>query len=274
MSSWKQLGDIPPSELTEARLELHWALQLVAMGIGRSLVVARADDSHTALIWRDGGWFSEKVLEHGGLRAGLKPARLELHIESNSGASLSRSLFGLSLQEGLEWLREAVDELGGPADEVRLDSHFELPPHPIASGGSFREESRPALLELERYFSDAAELLKGLEADVAPIRTWPHHFDIALLLPGKLSSAGVQESVGVGLSPGDGHYPEPYFYVAPWPPAKGDDLPPLKRGSWQTESFFGAVLTATELLEQTNQEAAARVFVEDALAASRTLLSS
>jgi len=37
---------------------------------------------------------------------------------------------------------------------------------------------------------------------------WPHHFDIATLV-----TFASDRSSSVGLSPGDGSYDEPYYYV-------------------------------------------------------------
>ena len=50
MSAWAELGGVAPRDLTETRLQLHWASQLVA-AVGSSLVAAKPDDSHTALTY-------------------------------------------------------------------------------------------------------------------------------------------------------------------------------------------------------------------------------
>ena len=49
----------------------------------------------------------------------------------------------------------------------------------------------------------------------------------------------------MGLSPGDGTFAEPYFYLLPWPSPPGE-LPKLDGGHWHTEGWTGAVLEASE----------------------------
>lgn len=56
-------------------------------------------------------------------------------------------------------------------------------------------------------------------------------------------------SVGVGLSPGDSGYPEPYVYVTPWPYPTGE-LPALPWGHWHTEGWTGAVLRGSALVQE------------------------
>ena len=154
--------------------------------------------------------------------------------------------------------------------------HPALPTHPLGQGGPFSVVLGPALAELARWLGNAAHLLGNLAPEASPILTWPHHFDIARLLPSGTLEDGSPRTVGVGLSPGDEHYGEPYFYVAPWPVPEVSELPPLPRGEWQTEAFFAAVLTATELLRETGdeQEETARGFCEAAISASRRLLAA
>ena len=52
------------------------------------------------------------------------------------------------------------------------------------------------------------------------------------------------------MSPGDSSYPEPYYYVNPYPSPEDPELPRLSGGGqWHTEGWFGATLTATKLIE-------------------------
>ena len=45
---WERVGSIVPTELTEGRLQLHWASQIVA-SVGRALAKPEAGDSHTSM---------------------------------------------------------------------------------------------------------------------------------------------------------------------------------------------------------------------------------
>ena len=58
------------------------------------------------------------------------------------------------------------------------------------------------------------------------------------------------KTVGLGLSPGDDAYAEPYWYVAPWPhPDASRELPPLASGGhWHREGFTAAILTGSDFL--------------------------
>ena len=58
---------------------------------------------------------------------------------------------------------------------------------------------------------------------------WPHHFDIATLVKLEDGQPANARSIGVGVSPGDEYYAQPYVYVSPWPrfdAGKLPDLPP------------------------------------------------
>ena len=66
--------------------------------------------------------------------------------------------------------------------------------------------------------------------------------------------AGVENApgrtVGAGLSPGDGSYAEPYYYVTPYPYPQGPFFTTKKVGAWHTDGWVGAVLTASELIRE------------------------
>ncbi len=273
MDVWNQIGGISPRELVGARLETHHAVQLVSIAVGRALVPSRDDDSHTALSWLDvpQQWVGEMIPETGGVRAGLRPADLVLTVGGKDDpAGQQLELAGRGRDAALEWLRAQLAAHGVDPARVVLDFHYEMPPHPIENGEPWSVELASGRAELAAYFAGAAGLLAevALENDASPILTWPHHFDVGTVL---VHSADGQQSIGVGLSPGDGYYPEPYFYVSPYPRAKSEP-PSLPSGHWHDEErFFGAVLTATELLASGEAESTSREFLTAAVAASRHL---
>jgi len=109
--------------------------------------------------------------------------------------------------------------------------------------------------ELSRWFAGPADALEEFAAKLAgmrpgpgPLLCWPHHFDLATLV--RLDAGGGESarSVGVGMSPGDEFYAQPYVYLSPWRRFEGSlpDLPPP--GHWHTDGFFGAVITAEDIL--------------------------
>lgn len=86
------------------------------------------------------------------------------------------------------------------------------------------------------------------------VRCWPHHFDLATLIPLATNEKGeLTKSMGVGLSPGDDSLIEPYFYINKWPNMREEELrnSNLKNGYWNTSGWTGAVLTFQELSKMT-----------------------
>lgn len=270
-----------PESLVDARLELHHAAQLPAIGAGKALLDSRDDDSHTTLLWSrpHAQWITEPLPGTGGLVAGLQPAELWLTLgPAEDPAAEALELEGRTLAEGLAWLRERLVDAGADADKLgdapRLDLHYELPAHAVASGGAFGDAERDRRAEIGRYFAATAVLLDGVRErneSASIIRTWPHHFDMATLITHR-PAEGERDArtIGVGLTPGDETYAEPYLYVGPWPHPEPEDLPILPIGHWHVEGFFSGVATASELAA--SDQGGPAEFVQSAVERSRTLL--
>ena len=80
------------------------------------------------------------------------------------------------------------------------------------------------------------------------VRCWPHHFDIAALFVLDGGDLETARSIGVGLSPGDESYGEPYFYCSPWPVPDLDTLAkPTSPWRWHTDGFVSMVCPASSL---------------------------
>jgi hypothetical protein len=138
-----------------------------------------------------------------------------------------------------------------------------------------------ALSELKNYYANTEPLLQAIIAkteDATATRIWPHHFDIAtlIMLPGMKNGSPL--TVGVGLSPGDASYHEPYWYVSPYPYPDAASLPALDSdGFWHTQHWVGAVLHASRLAESVSAEAQQQQvesFLLAALGTSIALLKS
>ena len=91
-TGWLQVGERAPTDLVDARLQLHWAIQLVS-AVGTTLLPAAADDSHTNL-----EWLAEPGLLAGHLtadaprcRAALQVTDLRLYLLNEGGAASSLS---------------------------------------------------------------------------------------------------------------------------------------------------------------------------------------
>ena len=159
---------------------------------------------------------------------------------------------------------------------------YDIPDHAVAHGAAFTREPAEAFAELAGWMANGFAALGGLAGRVgaSDVRLWPHHFDVGLLSILESDAAGnATRTIGAGLSPGDESYPEPYWYVSPWPypenAKSAADLPALSAGHWQTAGFTAAVLLGSELVagDTATQAERADAFLDDAIAASRRVLS-
>ncbi|MGB3053162.1 MAG: hypothetical protein WBB42_19315 [Polyangiales bacterium] len=273
--TWKTLGAVSPDGLSEARVELHWAAQLLSAP-GVSLLRAAEDYLHTNLGWDfELGVLTGRQVGSESLRAGLGFEGLELLVLEGERERSSMRLAGHTLQQSLSWLGR---ELAGEGATLVLPVH-DMPSHAVGEGGVFSDAGALARAELEAWFSNAFRLIRETVADEAsasPVRCWPHHFDVASLITLDADAdAEEARSIGIGFSPGDGSYDQPYFYVTPWPYPETADLPALAEGAeWHMSGWTGAVLTAERLLSVPpgEQERTVRRALGRAMSASRQLL--
>ncbi|MBK8725960.1 MAG: hypothetical protein IPL96_07840 [Holophagaceae bacterium] len=246
---WQSLGSVSADALRQARLELHRAVQLAACA-GQSLLPKRPDDSQMALTWKDGVLLGEPL--PGGARVGLGLADLALEVrDARGGLSGRLPLNGRTQAEALKWVRVRLGGSGVDTSALSAAMPYDLPGHLAAQDAPYSAESSEPLQALSAWYQAAADILAALaagRADASPLRCWPHHFDLAVLFSlGEGAEPEQARSIGAGLSPGDGSYDEPYFYVTPWPYPEGKTFPDLPLGHWHREGWTGAVLTASEL---------------------------
>ena len=160
---------------------------------------------------------------------GLRASDLALVADyGDTGATLQ--LAGHTLAEALAW---ADEQFGAPRGVHLRD--YDLPESPLRTGARFVGGVGLAaeLAELARYY----DLGLAVCARYGACRIWPHHFDLGALVG----------QAGIGLSPGDRYYSEPYFYMTPAP---GDaSVPALSAGFWRTEGWTGAVLLASDFAD-------------------------
>lgn len=277
-SLWNPLGAVPSGQLADARIQLHWASQILSAAAD-ALVVPQPDDSHSNLGWSGTLGALLGRPNRTGHRVALRPADNSLLILDQDEAIIhTRRLNGETLKGTLFWLGELLGALGGkPAVHLSL-REYDMPHHGIKDGLAFGVSSSHGH-ELARWFANADMALKGVlaaESVTGEVRLWPHHFDIGALLV--LDSSGgdaeTAPSVGLGLSPGDTTYPEPYWYATAWPKPPADTvMAELSHGHWHTEGFTGAILTAEALLASEDQYGTVDLYFRQAINACKALLA-
>ncbi|NKB80906.1 MAG: hypothetical protein GKS05_03210 [Nitrospirales bacterium] len=260
---WQPIGAISTSSLLDARLQLHWAVQIVG-SFGNTVLEPQADDSQSNLGWVDSQGALCSHASSDGICVGLRLADLTLlFFTPQHTTPIELRLSAQTLQQALVWLATTYAQASGSAAPKPFALRdYDMPAHPVAQGMPFSMNDSVPYQELHRWYSNANSAIHEITApwsQALPIRCWPHHFDIATLValdPEKGSEDA--RSVGCGMSPGDHTYPEPYFYVTPWPYPKKETLPALSGGFWHTEGWVGAILTTSVLTETKSNETQAQ----------------
>ena len=272
-TQWRLLGSPPPSALADARDQLHHAVQLLA-SFGQTLASPKDDDSHRSTTWDAGAraFRSTPAASPPDVTALVAPDPFEVRVDRN-GDVTCLPLPGKTLADAYAWLEgEMGTDFGRP--------EFEIPAHAVGSGAAF-DADPAALAELARWYGNAAMAFESVRSEneaADALRCWPHHFDLATLivLPGT-DNDGQTRTVGVGMSPGDASYPQPYAYVNPWPYPWDVARPELPAGHWHAEGWLGAVLTAdgwTSGDSASEQEAQVMDVLRVAISAAKALLKT
>ncbi len=276
---WRRLRGVEQDDLRQATLQAHYAVQWLAR-FARAYVPPQPDDGHTSLLWDD-------ALDGFMTQPGNNGARLNLHIPDLTLAvrggtapprSASLPVDGRTDAQIRQWL--GIELAARGLDPAALDapSPYAMPGHAIARGAAFDAAGSAAgLAELAAWYANAS-LSVGraqkqiMHGDAAPV-CWPHHFDIATLtmLPERGGKAG--RYLGIGLSPGDDYYDEPYFYVSVYPKPDPAMLPTLPMiGHWHTHEFVAAVSPAHKIVAQKNQMAEADEFLRHSVGLALKIL--
>lgn len=284
-TNWQSLGGVSPEELAETRVQLHWAVQIVA-SVPLAFLQPVPDFSHANLGWiaNDAAFVTRHVGASPPVRVGLDLLDFNLTVrDAADGVVDSFRLEGKTLDHGYGWIaevmgRHSVGEVD-PEELHRPDQDF--PDHAVRTGAPFTGGDTRARAELALWYDNTLLALSEVVRDhdnASPVRTWPHHFDMATLITVERGEDPEKmRSVGVGMVPGDASYNEPYLYAAPWPiPERPDALPQLAGGgSWHTEGWVGAVLTGSRLVAAGNDPVAqaerVRAFLTSAIPAAREL---
>ena len=258
---WKPLHGVDQRRLHEARLQSHYAAQWLARA-ARAYIPPQPDDGHTSLLWdADLDGFMTQPLPDG-TRLNLQISNLTLRV---SGGDKNRiiSLDGRSNSQVRQWLGEQLGACGLDASALDAPPPYEMPAHDLARAAVYDAAGlTDALTELAAWYGNASSSLDhvhghltGSNLATSAVCCWPHHFDLATLtmLPKHNADTGY---VGVGLSPGDEYYDEPYFYVSVYPRPDPAMLPTLPMiGHWHTHEFAAAIVPAHKILAEKNRQA-------------------
>ncbi|HLW74768.1 MAG TPA: DUF5996 family protein [Gammaproteobacteria bacterium] len=251
---WKPIGKVKPEKLTSTRRTLHLAAQAVA-NLGRSYLPAPEDYGNISLRWipKFNGLAGQPVpAGTSQLLAALSFDPLEWLLLDAKAATLAKvPLAGKTLAQLESAVRAELKRHGLDETRYTVKPPFQVEATPLLEGGNFSPEwDVDERRELAAYYTGADMVLRALAAEfpgASGPRCWPHHFDYALLMKLDAGSHENARSVGLGMSPGDQYYDQPYFYSTPWPYPTGP-LPPLpKPASWHTQEWTGAVLRASAL---------------------------
>ncbi len=269
---WERLGDPPPATLEPTRLWLHWAAQVVA-AVPHTHLPAASDDSHTSLAWyQTRSSLVSLPFGRGNWRSGLMLRLGEIALFDGEGSIVASSpIAGKTLAEHYSWMAGCLAKLDSGLSGELSRRDYDMPDHPVAGDAEFPEPDGASLAELCRWFANSAKAFGQWTSrpHVSPVRIWPHHFDSAILI--KEAPDG-SRTIGVGMSPGDQKFPEPYWYVTPWPSPESPPSEHLPSGFWHDEGWIGAVLPAETIVAEPASAAQAAMvqrFIEESVAALR-----
>ncbi|MBW4510635.1 MAG: hypothetical protein KME64_29585 [Scytonematopsis contorta HA4267-MV1] len=280
-TSWQTTGKINPQVLTESRLQMHYAIQFIA-ATGAALAEPLTDYSHTSL-----EWYPELEVFVGALiranknfRLGLEPVSLTSIILSKEGDTIATlPLHQQTMLEALNWHKQEIAKLGIDTSEISLLDYpkDDFPDYKVAHGSVFNTNKQESeRQELINYYANTQQILQSIAAvtdSASAIHIWPHHFDIATLITLAGMKNGEPRTIGIGMSPGDTSYNEPYWYVSGYPYPEITNLPELEGGFWHTKQWVGAVLTASLLSPEADvQRKQITAFLNSAFQASKNLL--
>ena len=256
MNPQTSLRAVAPTSLEQARGLMHHAVQLVSKA-ARANLEAQADDSHSNVGWDPANErFQSQPIPRDDRQffVGLAPATLTLSLIDGDKPVAELELDGSTVEQAEAWLDaqltgqslQAMGDVVMPYELTGVPDRFLL------------EGSEESLATLTAWFDFAHGLLDAFARELAeltpgpsPVRCWPHHFDIATYLSLESGDPETARGIGLGLSPGDESYNQPYFYINPWPHLDPADLPAMPPpGHWHTEGFVGAVATGDEILSQ------------------------
>ena len=279
--AWRPVGTVDPQKLGETRIVAHSALQWLAR-LTLSYIDPADDHSHTNLGWDEAANALETREIQPGLTVEMRMPELTLQFKEDGQRTTheifldDRSPAAVEAWILIELLHRHIDR-----DKFSKDLPYDVPNLMIGDAVEFFHEPHAAALgELTAWYANANAVLNVIKdeySSVSPgpseVRCWPHHFDIATLISFESGDPETARSIGVGMSPGDEHYDEPYFYVSPYPKPSPWELPDLNDlGHWHKKGFVGAVALSSQIAEKGAGADQVLEFLRTSIEAAKTKL--
>ena len=167
--AWLAVGSPAPTALVNARLQQHWAVQVVS-AVAHTHAKPLPDDSHTACQWQGATGMMRGQPVGGGarLRAALAPGPLALRlIGERDGAVVDElSLPGRTLDEAYDWMAERLavhsdGRISGPLGRRDYDMPDGSPGNDRSDGRSIRLDDGAHRRDGERHVRRAIGVVFG-----------------------------------------------------------------------------------------------------------------
>ncbi|MEM8771469.1 MAG: hypothetical protein AAGD92_07460 [Pseudomonadota bacterium] len=282
-SAWKPLGAVAPKKLARIHEQPYQLAQWLGR-FARGYLTPADDDSHTSFVWHsENGAMATNEASFGGKKVAFAfyPRDLILSVIIDGVIGDEIAMHGRRDRDAGVWMAGVLEAHG--ADPVKLHdaAPYALLKTPYAQDAPYDAKTDVAgLSELARYLDNASLVLNEIVAAYghvrpgpAPVRLWPHHFDIATIITLEDGAFETARAVGAGLAIPDKLHKEFYFYTYPWPRNERKNLPPLRSNcSYQYDGFFGAVQTMSSVLAQGDQVGAVREFFDETVTLFMDLL--
>ncbi|MEO0345671.1 MAG: hypothetical protein AAF229_05390 [Pseudomonadota bacterium] len=250
------LFDVDPKALTPARVLCHAAIQWPSRA-ARANLPAADDDGHSNL-----GWHQDLTALLGHSLAETRGPQLGFRFSDHHLIWLESDAIVDALDCAHQTDATLTDWCNAhlTASGLRGVEHAEMPYSLSAVDyAAFADTGIQAQTRaLGTWYGAAQSALTAVvsahrdRAITAPsLRCWPHHFDLGVLFALDAGDPEHAHSVGMGLSPGDESYAEPYYYCTPWP-APGELPAAVGPMHWHREGFVSMVMPASRITADTD----------------------
>lgn len=244
----KDLYQIDPTSLSTVRLQTHAACQWMTKA-ARANLPAVTDDSHSNFGWQNSAnALVSRPLDERGHALGFSFEQGAMMLFEGQTLKETLALNGVTEQAAGNWTDMQLESLGlQTTTKAEMPYELEAIEHYDFDGTELSALGRWFQLGFD-VLSKVVEALGHIAVAEPSVRCWPHHYDVGTLLLLDDEGPETARSIGIGLSPGDGSYTEPYFYCSPWPVPDLAGLGAAPDGlQWHTDGFVSLVATASAL---------------------------